>query len=304
MKKIIYTLLIISFALSSFSQGLQPSTVGQVYNFSVGDTFEYTGQNFTIVYCPAQQLWFNGFVTSYTFVVVSSKYQSGDTLAYGTKQYVWSATGCANNQATTDSLIVSYSYPDIDSSVFWRFRNDTSGCNSNTTCYIDTVYLNSAVNNLKFNDIYENFFEGGWSYIFANGLGIYSQNNTFLLPPDETEFGTDHSNLIYYHKADGTTWGTPYYFEWITGVPNIPHPQLPAKIFPNPSSQNMVLEISEPVNQPLQLKFFDPLGQVVRQQIIITASTSIERENLANGIYFWQLENSEQVLSHGKLILQ
>ncbi len=74
-----------------------------------------------------------------------------------------------------------------------------------------------------------------------------------------------------------------------------------AKIFPNPFSTQLTFVIVE--NEPITALLYNFLGQQVLQQTF-TNSTTISTEQLANGIYLYELRNTNGILKTGKVIKQ
>ena len=289
MKKI-YLLLIISvFSVRSFSQTLIPSTIGEVYNFEVGDTFE-TNCGFSP--CPRPPSYYN-------MIIIESKYSWGDSVIYIAKvndvsSGTYSCQISGGSSTHTDSLI----YTLLDSSIFWNHYH-ANACDSNGACIYDTVYIDSTRNNRKSNKHYDGGGGGGNETIYAEGLGVIkdgSWSEDFLWPQGDCQ-------LMYYHKANGEKWGTPYYFI-VAGINDLNEENLTAYIFPNPSSGTFQLQLSEPSHQQTYFKLYDALGREVKRENISSITTTLNRENLSNGIYFWQAEAEGKILGRGKLVFE
>jgi hypothetical protein len=107
--------------------------------------------------------------------------------------------------------------------------------------------------------------------------------------------------LIYCHKANGKVFGIPY--DFAVGI-NDPVNEKEISLFPNPAYDNFQLQFSEQPPKATYLQIYDGLGRMVRQEEITSLTTTINRENLTNGLYLWQLVNTSGGLKRGKLILQ
>lgn len=75
-------------------------------------------------------------------------------------------------------------------------------------------------------------------------------------------------------------------------------------VFPNPATISFTLQLSTAPNTPTYFQLYDAIGRQVRQEEIIAASTTLNRNNLPKGIYFWQLLSEHKVLQRGKLVME
>ena len=77
-------------------------------------------------------------------------------------------------------------------------------------------------------------------------------------------------------------------------------------IYPNPFSNSATLEITNPSQNFVgcDLRLFDILGKEIRKQEIKSEKTEIQKGDLPNGIYFYQVKNSKEVFASGKLVVQ
>jgi hypothetical protein len=82
-----------------------------------------------------------------------------------------------------------------------------------------------------------------------------------------------------------------------------------SKIYPNPaeSADQVVLEIEVPFNGEAQMSVTNALGQVVmpNQQLNLFSGKNLEHidiRNLSAGMYFINIENGNNVISHKLMI--
>lgn len=76
------------------------------------------------------------------------------------------------------------------------------------------------------------------------------------------------------------------------------------KFYPNPFSTSATLEFDNPQGKPHQLSVFNALGQLVIQiENIKSNKLTIERKELQNGFYFYQLRNEEGFVGSGKIVI-
>ncbi len=73
---------------------------------------------------------------------------------------------------------------------------------------------------------------------------------------------------------------------------------------PNPATTSFTLQLSSAPNTPTYFQLYDAIGRQVRQEEIIATSTTLYRNNLPKGIYFWQLLTRQNVLQRGKLVME
>jgi len=76
-------------------------------------------------------------------------------------------------------------------------------------------------------------------------------------------------------------------------------------VYPNPFNNELSFEFSGnvPLNSKIKLSIFDMLGQVVLSDVYTVGKISIERNNMKNGIYFYQLQTSAGLYT-GKIIAE
>ncbi len=77
------------------------------------------------------------------------------------------------------------------------------------------------------------------------------------------------------------------------------------KLYPNPTAHFSILEFTNPTRQNCTLTLYDLNGQLVKTINNITEEkVKIERHNLSNGFYFFQLLTDKQIIASGKLIIE
>lgn len=92
----------------------------------------------------------------------------------------------------------------------------------------------------------------------------------------------------------------------ITGINEFGKSELIVKIFPNPFSENAIIEIhnSKFANHNLEFMLYDVLSnQVAKIKVQEGQQFTIKRENLPDGIYFYNIVNSSEILNRGKIII-
>jgi len=89
-------------------------------------------------------------------------------------------------------------------------------------------------------------------------------------------------------------------------VPVIEHPkygQLQFKVFPNPSSATVYVEIEGMENQELQFNLYDLSGRLIDQKRFENGRMAFEKNNLQSGLYIYRIEQGGLLINSGKLIL-
>ena len=78
-----------------------------------------------------------------------------------------------------------------------------------------------------------------------------------------------------------------------------------ASIYPNPFTKKTTIEFKNPKNENYTLKLYDSQGRIVQTITDITTSqVIIEKDNLTNGLYFFQLRTDKEICATGKLIVK
>ncbi len=76
------------------------------------------------------------------------------------------------------------------------------------------------------------------------------------------------------------------------------------KVYPNPFSESTTIEVTTE-HKALTLNLFDAAGRLLRQEQFTENILHLERQNLINGFYLYQIKDDlGRVLSNGKLIIQ
>ncbi|MFN8322182.1 MAG: T9SS type A sorting domain-containing protein [Chitinophagales bacterium] len=284
-------LLLVFFSVNSFSQSLTPSTYNQVYNFTIGDTLEY---EFHIQLDDSYHSYSNG----YALFNVTGISQDTDSITYQVHLDV-TYTSVSNplyypHYGTFP--LFAYALNLKDSSIFYGLPGLDSMCN---TSY-DSVFINQDYNSNKQNELVRMCFESNWSQKYADSLGQVSSSSFYTTGSPWWE-GQSQS-LIYYHKVNGSKWGTPNYFI-VAGVNDLER-KLYTQLYPNPATISFTLQLSTAPNTPTYFQLYDAMGRQVRQEEITATSTTLNRNNLPKGIYFWQLLTRQNVLQRGKLVME
>jgi len=159
---------------------------------------------------------------------------------------------------------------------------------------IDSVLVgNSYRKRWNINSMYQiRFIEGiGSTY----GLIKYSPCNAIDLPDYSLTCFSQNGVPLYPSETTNC--------ELITGVRNIFSNEIASMIFPNPFHSSATLELNNDFSH-VYLIIYNALGEQVRRQKIISRTTIIHRNELQDGIYFYQVTNDKGQIASGKFIVE
>jgi hypothetical protein len=269
MKKILLLLFIVtSISVAKASDTL---TVRQVYNFNVGDTFDYENviRNYDLEI----------YTTTFTRMIISQKTVSvnQDTIIYNTNWVITNLDSTAVYQLDTfyrDPLLWSTGCTFFDTTTFifeGKFSND-----------IESIPLTTT--------------ESGYSYTVTAGWGETDRYKSEI-SNNGVDYNSDLTELVYY--SNGTqTFGTPYYT--LEGVNNISN-TLNIDLSPNPTTGTLHLSLSD-VGQNYQFILTDLLGKEILSKPISQTETTLDVSNFASGIYLWRLVGKNGTIKTEKVV--
>lgn len=152
---------------------------------------------------------------------------------------------------------------------------------------------------------------GQFIYLFSNSSGfrlatidIATGNvayNVLIAPltANDNFVSLEYDNTQ--NKLYSIHWETPT----ITKISGHGYVDNTLSIYPNPFTQKAIIEFQNPKKEKCTLTLFDNQGRLVQVLNEITSDTiELERKNLTNGIYFFQLRTDKQVITSGKLAIE
>jgi hypothetical protein len=287
---------VFSWWLGGSAQTLIPSTMREVYNFAVGDTFETQCERYNLGGTQGCNS------NSIAMVIVLSRTDSPDSIKYQMKRNNYFSWNCHYQYGgtSTDSSLYTDVIILLDSSVFWDHAGHTQGCDSFCVCFTDTFYVDSSLNNRKINS----HFEGcpGWAgsgVAYADGLGMIS--NGFGSEDYMLEQGG--CGLSYYHKANGEVWGTPLSFNIISDVKDVvDHNTIHA--FPNPAISSLTIQSENTFPPQTTFQLFDLRGRMVLQQELSAKTTRVELVDVSSGMYLYNVVEGKEKVGSGKVVVE
>ena len=157
----------------------------------------------------------------------------------------------------------------------------------------------------KYGSVFTSINPGGW-WDTGSPSDLYRQEMWFKdsAPFRSNTSGWVHENYSYIQGADTI----PVFWQaiapsWIlyTSISESVAQQISVKAFPNPFSTQLTFSLA--ANEQTTVSLYDFLGQQVLQQTF-TNSATINTEQFADGIYFYELRSNKGTLKTGKVIKQ
>ncbi len=187
----------------------------------------------------------------------------------------------------SSSILRYWTLPYADSSVF------ASALSQHYDILLDSVVSDS----LKYNGARQHVIH--WSDnimaegvdIFVDSLGpVYHEVTGYEAP------NAQNQELIYYHKANGTTWGHRYVY---TGLEEVRRSTM--TIYPNPATGHMTIQADS--YQDMTYELYDILGQKIASGSLKATKTNVNIQALSSGIYHCTLLYAGQSVRSLKLII-
>ncbi len=259
-------------------------TFGDVYDFSVGDKFQYHG---TLFYWP-------DFPNAERITITGKYYSPGNDTVFYIEYH-------DNYDSWFDGDSLHYEFNSFTDTVFYT-RLDTT-----TLAAAREILLDTGVNNFDtlnyFSEYYCDSLVNGYSYsvgwfepefhsiLYGRGLGRVDY--LFRYP---SEFYGYRIHLFYYEK-NGVGCGTP---DLLTAVNKKDKPS-GVKIYPNPARQYFVVESG---GSPIEkMEIYNSTGKLIVSQNTHKNKFVYRCNSLGNGIYFVRLSAGSNVFLK-KLIIK
>ena len=296
---------LILFALTvefSFGQMQTPvSTIGQVYNYNVGDSLEFSFSGTEIYACNYGE----------KLVIITAYSRQDDTITYSYKRLT-STTNvpCPNNYYGTvygtffDSSLITSSILNAESGIFTPYSPTRCQGLTHQQCY-DSAYFTGTNNygGKKQDEFYLQDFSAT-DTIWADSLGqvhVYNYIEGFEGPVTEYD-------LVYYHKAaTGERWGSFTGFADYSvylGVSSIAD-DISIVIAPNPAKSNFKITAGGLTGTtPVCLNISNVVGQKLPAIKMVNGSTVIDCSAWPAGIYIWTVTSAGSIVKNGKLIIE
>lgn len=263
-------------------------TRAQVYNFNVGDTFDYKYEAIQNIYYGYNV--YTDVITFRRFIVVGiQNYPSQDSL-----------------------VVIERAYQVFSNDSFSFLGNDTLYIDSNLNYamfkypnyeawYLCTLTLDTNYNQRITNTAGWDCNNLGWDLdqvTYAEGLGIA---NIYINGGDgDGSWETYDTSLVYYSQA-GKTWGTPSYI--LAGIANVKIANTAIQLSPNPATNLCHLQFIAN-GESYTASVFDISGREIMSlfnyQHISTFDFNVA--GLSSGLYFVKVSNALGQVGVAKLV--
>ncbi|MBN4073088.1 cellulase family glycosylhydrolase [Crocinitomix catalasitica] len=115
--------------------------------------------------------------------------------------------------------------------------------------------------------------------------------------------------------AANGSWGASNYWDTTVGLMNLTCgtsgitessiPTLNVNVYPNPFTDIATIVFDNRENDKYRVDIYDSQGRLRRSiPEISSGKVEIERKNLSNGLYFFQLSTSKEIVASGKLLIE
>lgn len=205
-------------------------------------------------------------------------------------------------------------YPDTTQPIYFVECGYASStlCNSSETLQADfwTEVFNawdSYQANIKYITVFKST---DWSTEIVNQLGqYYGLQDTifkeFLRTLGVRTWHDDGTNKEAYNRIkcelDSRNWCNVSCL--VTNLTDLPDNKY-FSVYPNPAKDAIVIQFDQQLNQLYTLRLYNSKGQLVRTSNNINNSFVIKREELKNGMYFFQIEIDNYIFKRGKFIFE
>ena len=169
---------------------------------------------------------------------------------------------------------------------------DPNGCRAVSRPIVLSFHIPPSATAAVVGDTLEALTSDSVSYQwYFNGTIINGATNYYC---DSTQSGVYTVNII-----DTNSCLTSLHFGPYTAVASVDKETI--NIYPNPFSTHLTFSHAD--NEPTTVSLYNFIGQQVLRQTF-TNSTTLNTEQLADGIYFYELRSNKGTLKTGKLVKQ
>jgi len=192
--------------------------------------------------------------------------------------------------------------------------NDSSGVDGSIE---QSTIQQNIIDSNKYGIILDESSQISCNSICANSIyDLYYLGTNNLRVPNNYWCTTDSAaaHATIYDGHDNITYGlilvtpmdTAPCANIVTSVKNIPLPSVTSfKLYPNPFTTSTTLKFENPKNENSTLSVYNFMGQQLISINNITANqVQINRGDLTDGVYFFQLKTDRQLMASGKFVIQ
>lgn len=96
----------------------------------------------------------------------------------------------------------------------------------------------------------------------------------------------------------------PDFIQVLTSTQEVFVPGVDVKVYPNPFTESVTIEVKGRLYDRLQMSIYDLSGQLVSQEVFNNNTILIHRNQLSAGMYVYKLESGGQLINTGKLMVR
>ena len=291
MKKTLLLLILLSALVSV--RASDTLTVRQVYNFDVGDTFDYV--NWGLISIPVT------IPITYTRSIVVGKSITTDSIIYTISHFpidtfIDTTIVTHINNLILDTFLVTtltHHHGILPPFVNILGTDSTRGL-TDSSAFSPYSHIQSW--DSTYNDIGSYCCESSNSDIrFAKGLGMTFYKLGYGQNPDPIV--VNFVSLIYHANSQRSS-GIPYYSQ-PNGFNDLKNAN--THLYPNPTSDQLHLSIPK-ASQHYQFIISDLLDKELLSQPVTEKQTTMSISHLASGLYTWRLVSDNAIIKTGKVV--
>ena len=293
-------LLIFTLAVFSELRAFDTLTIRQIYNFEVGDTFDYSLH--TTVSGNNNGIPTSTFLNTFSYIrnIITGKTTSSDSITYVISSRTFNTGAVSVWQIDTILLTHPDSIPTDTQQIFSPTDSPFPFINigyQHTCSLFDSVHsIVPVFRDSAYNEVAWGSQAPVWgNSILQKGLGMtyyYSTNNDGVDP-----IANNYYSLIYYSKGN-TQVGTPYYNSAL-GINDIAN--ISTKIYPNPSAGRLNLSLNNASEFSAQFTITDMEERQLYLSSITQAETTHDISSLTTGLYIWRIVSDNTMIKTGKV---
>ncbi len=269
--------------LFAFASG-DTLTRAEVYDFSVGDTFDYRITKSTVVDAPNPPSSTSSI--SYSRFVISDIYWSSDSLTkYIVRQKLYptpvvdetlTLTNLSGNEVILDMALATGGFGSPEFII--------------NSC---PAFFGKTANQIRFPCC-----TPGWHTMrFAKGLGNVIDD---ISAGAMGHYSGTTTELIYYSSATEKL-GTPYTSQPLA-IEDLTLQEEKIKVFSIDNNSAFTIAIPDEIQLPLTFSVYDVQGKKVRDLILPDKKNEFDVQELSKGLYIWKAASKEKFIQSGKVI--
>ena len=262
-------------------------TIGEVFDFDIGDEFQYMNNLGTPSVSRKK--------------IIEKRYSStNDTVYYKMETSGYWSTYVSEPEPHLEynfgSGIQDVAYTDLDSSIFYyhTFINISDLETYEEQFSFDSIigfepsFCNSYL--CGYHAVIGDFEPSTYRYIYGKGIGFVSN---FVQYGDSGGLVEEDKSLIYYKKFEKTC-GTPD----LTGFNEEIISSNEVLIFPNPASSQLTIQLNNDILETCKMEIFDIRGEILDSKILEGKSTLYDVANMDKGIYLLRIYLADKISTH------